>query len=295
MILANLSTSSRLLCERRGSEMLFPRKYQRIIIACILLVISLIILSYGVKQPEEPGVPRRLILETAAPLINVLNSSFRTVSEVWKRYLFLVGLEEENRRLKKENARLVSEVIKYREGYLESSRLQKLLELSENIEYSSIAARVIAKDQASINKTILIDRGTAHGIRVGLPVVADQGVVGRTIETTWHASRVLLLIDENSNIDALIQGSRVQGILQGSSPGGCSLKYVPKTETINAGDVVLTSGLAGMFPKGLLLGVVQRADKTDSGLFQKIVVTPSVDLSRLEEVVILLIHKDNPK
>lgn len=275
--------------------MLFPKKFQRVIIASLLLIISLIILSYGVKHPSETGLPRRVILEMAAPFIRVIDATFRTVSEVWTRYLFLIDLEEENRRLRKENALLVSEIIRYREGYLEAARLQKILELDENIEYPWTAARVIAKVQASIYKTILIDRGTAHGVRPGLPVVTHSGVVGRTIETTWHASRVLLLTDENSNIDALIQRTRIQGILQGSSSGGCLLKYIPKTETINAGDMVLTSGLAGMFPKGLLLGVVKSADKTDSGLFQKIAVVPSVDVSKLEEVVVLLLPEDKVK
>jgi rod shape-determining protein MreC len=104
-------------------------------------------------------------------------------------------------------------------------------------------------------------------------------------------SRVLLLIDENSNIDALIQENRIQGILQGAASLGCSLKYVPKTETVNVGNIVVSSGLSGLFPKGLLLGVVKNVEKTDSGLFQKIDIAPYVDFSRLEEVMVIVLDK----
>jgi rod shape-determining protein MreC len=126
-----------------------------------------------------------------------------------------------------------------------------------------------------------------------LPVMADQGVVGRVIETSWHTARVLLLIDEKSNIDAAVQASRAQGILQGSSVSGCHLKYVTNLEDIKPGDVVISSGIAGVFPKGLLLGTVKSVDKKEGGLFQKIIVTPAVDFSTLEEVLVLEKSKPN--
>ena len=275
--------------------MFFHKKYQTIIIACILLIISLIVLSYSVKQPSEAGFFRKLVLEAATPLINIINYSVKEISGVWERYLFLFGLEEENRRLKKETALLTNELLQYREGYLEGKRLQKLLKLKEGINYPTIAARVIAKDQTTLIKTILIDKGTAHGLRVGLPVVDDRGVVGRIIESSWHVSRILLLIDENSNIDAMLQENRIQGILQGSGSGVCSLKYIPKTETLKVGDVVMSSGLSGVIPKGLLLGVVTGADKNDPSMFQKVQVAPFVDFSKLEEVLVLSMDRDKRK
>jgi len=278
-----------------GRKMFFHKKYQTIIIACILLIISLIVLSYSVKQPSEAGFFRKLVLEAATPLINIINYSVKEISGVWERYLFLFGLEEENRRLKKETALLTNELLQYREGYLEGKRLQKLLKLKEGINYPTIAARVIAKDQTTLIKTILIDKGTAHGLRVVLPVVDDRGVVGRIIESSWHVSRILLLIDENSNIDAMLQENRIQGILQGSGSGVCSLKYIPKTETLKVGDVVMSSGLSGVIPKGLLLGVVTGADKNDPSMFQKVQVAPFVDFSKLEEVLVLSMDRDKRK
>jgi rod shape-determining protein MreC len=271
--------------------MLLPKKYQPIIIACLLVIISLIILSYSVKQPTRIGFFRGLILETAAPLASMITVSFRDLAGVWKRYIFLVGLEDENGRLKRDNALLKEEINRYREGYLEGIRLQKLLTLKERSNHHTIAAMVIGRDQTSIMKTILINKGSSHGLRLDLPVIADQGVVGRIVETSAHVSRVLLLVDENSNTDALIQENRIQGILQGAASFGCSLKYVPKTETVGVGNTVVTSGLSGLYPKGLLIGVVQNVEKTDSGLFQKIDVAPFVDFSKLEEVIIILLDK----
>ncbi len=147
----------------------------------------------------------------------MITASFKDVAGVWKRYIFLVGLEDENGRLKRDNALLLQEINRYREGYLEGIRLQKLLALKESSNHHTTAAMVIGRDQTSIMKTILINKGTSHGLRLDLPVIADQGVVGRIVETSAHVSRVLLLIDENSNTDALIQENRIQGILQGCS------------------------------------------------------------------------------
>jgi rod shape-determining protein MreC len=275
--------------------MLFPKKHQPIIIACLLVIISLVILSYSVKQPAKGGFFRRVVLETTAPLVNMITVSFSRINEAWKRYIFLIGLEEENRLLKKENASLTQELNQYREGYLEGTRLQKLFALQERVNYPTVTARVVGRDRSSIIKTILINKGTSHGLKVDLPVVADQGVVGRIVETSAHVSKILLLIDENSNIDALVQENRIQGILQGAGSLGYSLKYVPKTETVNSGNVVITSGLSGLFPKGLLIGTVNNVDKTDSGLFQKIDIAPFVDFARIEEVMVIILDKDDNK
>ena len=271
--------------------MLFSRKNRPVIILSLVALLTVALLMYGVRHPYENGLLRKLVIETSAPLDLFFRTPINAAQQAWQRYLFLVGVGEENRRLKKEHDRLTGQVVQYREAYYESLRLQRLLRLQGELGYATVPARVIGTDQKSVLKTILINRGTTHGLRKDLPVVTDQGVVGRIIETSWHVSRVLLLTDANSNIDALIQSNRVQGILQGAGAVGCTLKYVAKTEDVKTGDTVLSSGLAITFPKGLLLGFVHRADKKDSGLFQKIEVIPAVDFSRIEEVVVLLLKQ----
>ncbi len=269
--------------------MLIPRKFQSIALAAVLLIVSLVILSYSAVRLSETGLLRKIVLETAAPIEDAINISLKSLHDVWKRYLFLVGLEDENRRLRHESAVLSDQLNLYREGYLEGIRLRKLLSIKDDIKHRTVVARVIDNDRTTLFKTLLINKGTADGLRVGLPVLADRGVVGRIIESSWHASRVLLMIDDNSNIDALIQRSRAQGILQGAGSAGCTLKYISRVEDVQTGDVVLSSGLAGVFPKGLLLGVVTGASRREGGLFQKIDVSPAVDFSKLEEVLALVV------
>ena len=268
--------------------MFIPRKYQSIVWVAALLIFSLIVLSYSAARLSETGFLRKMILEVAAPFEDAINISLKSLLDAWKRYLFLVGLEEENRQLRREKALLSEQLNRYREGYLEAIRLQKLLALKSGFPYRTVAARVIDSNRTSLFKTLLINKGTADGLRVGLAVLSDQGAVGRIIETSWHASRVLLMIDENSNIDALIQRSRAQGILQGAGAAGGNLKYISRTEEVLPGDVVLSSGLAGVFPKGMLLGVVTGVSRKEGGLFQKIDVAPAVDFGKLEEVMAVI-------
>ncbi|MFA6411962.1 MAG: rod shape-determining protein MreC [Syntrophales bacterium] len=275
--------------------MSIPKKYRPIAIIVLFIVFSIILLFLSTKMPSDTGYPRRFILDVVAPIERLIRIPLDETITVWNRYLFLVGLGEENRRLKRENDQLKNQLLLHQEGYLEGLRLQKLLTMKGQSDYASMTARVIGMDQKSLIKTILINKGTSHGIRNGLPVINEQGVLGRIIETSWHVSRVLLISDGNSNIDALVQGTRVQGMLQGSGAMRCMLKYIAKTEEVKTGDLVVSSGMTEIFPKGLLLGTVIRADKKDSGLFQRIEVVPAVDFTRLEEVLVLMVTEKKKK
>jgi rod shape-determining protein MreC len=271
---------------------MFPKKYGAIAVAALLILTSLIILSYSAKQTSDTGFLRRLVLEASRPVKILTQGMFRALNENWERYLFLVGLEEENRRLLEEKHRLENELVRYREGYLESLRLQKILKIRENPDTLPVVADVIDREQSPVFRSILINKGTAHGLKVGLPVLSDQGIAGRITECSWHVSRVMLVVDENSKIPALLQQGRTQGILQGAGATGCRLKYIPKKEEVAAGDMVISSGLGGIFPKGIILGVVTAADKREGGLFQSILVQPSVDFSKLEQAVVLIERRD---
>jgi rod shape-determining protein MreC len=267
--------------------MLIPRKYQTIAIASILVIASLVILSVSLHRPGETDIFKRLVLETSSPLIRMMNGTVETVADVWRRYIFLIGLEKENQTLKRQVAELTRELNDYREVSFEAQRLKDLMALREGLSREAVAARVIGRETTTVFKTILINRGTSHGLRVGLPVVSVQGVVGKIVEASWNVSRVLLVNDYNSNVDAILQGSRAQGILQGGNDNLCSLKYVERSEDVRIGETLMTSGLGGIFPKGLILGTVLAVDKKGSGLFQKIDVIPAVPFTRLEEVVVL--------
>lgn len=267
--------------------MLFSKKVRIVIVISLLILSVLSVLLYNLRYPA-PGFLRKLSLEMMFPLEKVINLPLKGLGDIWDRYIFLVGLEENNKRLKEQNARLMEELIKYREGYREGMRLRQILKLRDSFPYATLPARVVGRNPSSIFKMILIDRGESDGLHAGMPVMAVPGLVGRILETSWNVSRVLLVIDENSNIDALLQDSRGQGMLQGAAAAGCNLKYVAKTLEVKVGDVVVSSGLEGIFPKGLPLGVVRAVDKKDADLFQKISVSPLVNPAGLEEVLVIM-------
>lgn len=264
-----------------------PRRFKLILTAVAFLMIALYVFSIGTGPDREPGPCKKAVLEAVAPLEGAINGVFDTVMEAWRRYVFLVGLEVENRRLRGQVSSLSRELNDYREMGFECLRLRSILDLKRNFSTSTVVARVVGEVRPSVFKIVLIDKGAADGIGAGDPVIAVEGVVGRVIESSWHVSKVLLLIDYNSNIDALIQRNRVQGIVQGLGQFGCNLKYVQRSEDVFEGDAVVTSGLAGVFPKGLYIGSVTIVEKEEAGLFQKIRVTPAIDVSRLEEVLVI--------
>ncbi len=272
--------------------MFFFKNYKTIIIVALIVLVALLTLSYNAKQERGAGFLRKTILEAAAPVQGALNSAVKSVSNAWQRYIRLVGLEKENRILQSRVNELQAELILYQESFLEAERLKNLLSLQKELNYTFVAARVIGREQAGLAKTILINKGSAHGLREGMPVIAHPGVVGRLIQVTWHASKVMLLIDESSNVDAIVQRTRTQGIIRGAGSGGCVLKYISKMHDVKNGDAIVTSGIGGIFPKGLLIGVVSNVARQEAGLFLKINIAPAIDFSRLEEVSVIVAAGD---
>jgi len=267
--------------------MQFFKNYKSIIFVVVLLAFSLAILSFHLRTESQTILIRKLVLELSAPLQNALRFCSKSIGDAWFRYVALVGLEQENKKLNKKINDLTAQLVLYQEGYLEAQRLRNLLALKENHDFNFVAARIIGRGQVAFSRTVIINKGTTHGLKVGMPVMACPGLVGRITAVSWRASKVLLLIDESSNIDAIVQRNRTQGIIRGAGAHGYSLKYVSKTQDVIKGDIIVSSGIGGLFPKGLMIGQVSHVDKQDAGLFYKIQVLPFVDFSKLEEVMVL--------
>ncbi|MDD4355795.1 MAG: rod shape-determining protein MreC [Smithellaceae bacterium] len=266
---------------------MFLKNYRTVILVGAVVAVALILLSYNLRYDTGTSVLKNTVMEAAAPVQKMLNTSVSGVENAWRRYIHLVGLEEDNRKLKRKIAALQEELILYKEGNLEAQRLKKLLSLQDTYPHRFIAARVIGRELSIISKTFWIDKGKTHGLKPGMPVLVSPSLIGRLTDVSWHSSKVLLLIDENSNVDVLIQRTRVQGIARGAGSRGCVVRYVSKTQDVREGDVVVTSGLSNIFPKGLLVGKVSYVNPTDAGLFSKIHVAPFADLASIEEVMVL--------
>ena len=212
--------------------------------------------------------------------------------KLWQSYLALQDVELENKVLRQEVVQLQKEIGRYREALIANARFKRLLEIKEEVGATVITANVVGVDLAPWLATITVDQGRKDGIKPGMVVMSGAGVVGQTMETSLHFSKVLLLSDYNSAVAALIQRNRARGIITGGGEGRCYLAYVEKVVDVEVGDRIITSGTDRIFPKGLLIGKVSSVTEGSiSDLFQEITVTPAVDLKRVEEVVVLVTNQ----
>lgn len=270
------------------------KNYRAVIFVGAVILAAVFLFSYGLKYDTGQSLLQKLALGAAAPVQKLFTLCVESVDNAWMRYIRLVGLEEENRKLKGTIGELQAQLTLYRQGYLEARRLQTLLSLEEREPYRFIPARIIGKEQGALAKTLWIDKGQAHGLKPGMPVMALPGLIGRLTNVSRHSAKVQLLIDEGSNVDVLVERTRQQGMLRGAGFRGCVVRYISKIQDVREGDVILTSGLSNIFPKGLLVGKVVHTDRSDAGMFLNIRVSPFADFTALEEVLVLAGERKEP-
>lgn len=189
--------------------------------------------------------------------------------------------------LKAENEQLRSRNAELEETNQSTQRLQGLLDLKNTYNLQSTGARVISGSTDSFNNTIVIDKGTSSGLAVGMPVVDSGGVIGQIIECSPTTSTVRLITDEKSGVAAMVQSSRAQGMLMGSASRQMTLNLINTNQKVAVGDTVVTSGLGGVFPKGLPLGKVTSVEAAPGSLYYTIVVEPYGNVSTNEEVMVI--------
>jgi rod shape-determining protein MreC len=253
----------------------------------LFLGIFLYILSLNFQPPDRMDFLQRVIVESISPIVDSLRNITTSVDGVFARYVWLVKVHEENEILTAKVAKLEQEVTNYREAYMENLRLRRFLDFQNSIQTETFAAQVVLHDLTGWFQTLIIDKGFNDGIAPDMAVVNDEGVVGRIMDVSDRYSRILLITDPESSVDAVIQRNRVRGILSGKDASNCILKYVRGNLDVQTGDLVITSGKDGIFPKGLRLGTVQGIFKDPVDLFQRVEIKPLVHLNALEEVLIL--------
>jgi rod shape-determining protein MreC len=251
------------------------------------VVINIILLFISARYVGSSSASRHLGMGIVLPLQKAVTVSIRSIRSMWSHYFFLIATEKENDMLKKMLAKTIYDVNLCKETELSNERFRKLLDFKNASGLKSIPAEVIGKDPSQWYKMLVIDKGTSEGVIKGLPVVVPEGIVGQVIDASDHHAKVLLIIDSNSAVDALVQQTRAIGIVKGDSENRCLLNYVSRKETVNIGDSVVTSGLDGVFTKGFLIGKVTDIILNKSGIFQEIEVSPFVDFDKIEEVLIV--------
>ncbi len=210
------------------------------------------------------------------------------VRSLFENYVNLVHAKKNNEELQKEVDSLKSNLTHYTEMEIENKRLRESLDLKSRVTHKLLSAQVVAHDVSSDYYSLRIDRGIKDGVKEGMGVVSPRGVVGRIFKTTDHYSDVLTLIDPTSNLDVVIQRSRVRGILSGQNKQLlCRLKYIDRLEDVLVNDIIVSTDFGTYFPKGLLVGYVTQANYNANGIQQTVVVKPAVDIYRLEEVFVV--------
>jgi rod shape-determining protein MreC len=230
---------------------------------------------------------QKLVIETIGPVAKVLSGVSTLFEDAVKEYVWLRRARQENEEYRGRIAELEQKLTDYQEAYVENLRLRRLVDFKNTIQAETIAAQVVLYDLTGWFQTLVVDKGVSDKVSPDLPVVNDEGVVGRILDVSDHYSRVLLITDPGSSVDAVVQRNRVRGILSGKDANGCVLRYVRGNLDVQVGDLIITSGKDGVYPKGLRLGVVQGIFKDPVDLFQRIEVRPVVRLSILEEVLVL--------
>jgi len=271
----------------------FLLKNKKVIFLLGLFIVSLTLFATDVERRKPYTLIDKIILAVFVPPLKATTSLVNSATAVWEEYFYLVNLRKENTALKASLEKLYLEHQMLKEQAIENSRLRELLSFKKKLSYTFIPAETIGRDPSSWFKSMLINKGAGDGIVRGSGVITPLGIVGKIIQVSHNASKILLIIDVNSSVDAIVERTRARGIVEGvgSDKNLCKLSYVLKSEDIVAGDVILCSGTHGINPKGIIIGTVSRVEKDLKGFFQLVEVRPSVDFSQLNEVLVVLKKK----
>ncbi len=264
-----------------------PGRYRTPLLLILTLLLVFSVLSLSLKRSPALRKVQEMIVSMTAPGLAGLEYVGRSAKQLWQGYFYLVGVRRENAVLQQQLEEYKQREVHFQEAQQALTRLEVLLDLKRQVALPVIGARVIAYDPTLWSRSAIINQGKAQGVKEGLPVLAPQGIVGRIVAVYPEYSKVMLIVDRKSGADAMVQRTRIRGILKGKGGNRCSLEFVPKSADVKVGDLVLASGLVGLYPKGLVFGTVTEANKKNPGVFQEIEVTPNVDLSTLEEVLVV--------
>lgn len=269
------------------------RKYKVYIIIGVSVLAAFTFYSLNLRDKEHANGFERLVMNLFSPVDNVGSGVNNFFADLWSDYIDLVDVRRENKQLRETVKIMNSRLVADREAIHENDRLKQLLELKSSIKAPSVAALVIGEDSSPWFKTLVINRGSVDGLAEGMPVVAANGVVGQVVKVAAGSARVLLLTDHASGIAALVQRSRARGVVKGKGSSFCSLEFSLRDEDVKVGDMIVTSGIGGIFPKGLVIGEVTMVKKGEYGIFQTIDLRPAVNMAKLEEVLVLLQKSDD--
>lgn len=228
------------------------------------------------------------ILDIAVPIQKAIAMPADFARDAWIRYVALMGVHEENERLRERVARLAEDNLQLREALVASGRLRRIAEMRDDFEIPMLPSELVGGDVSPWFRSVMFDRGRSDGVRPGMPVISEDGLVGLVTSASRRASRTMLLLDRQSAVDGTVQRSRARGIVRGRGSDDLEFEFVVRVGDVRVGDVVMTSGLGGVYPKGLRIGRVTAVSDPGARLLQTATIAPAVDFGRLEQVFVML-------
>jgi rod shape-determining protein MreC len=257
--------------------------------ALALILVLLLILSWQVLDQTGQNPLRDAFSRVLSPVQFAVQQVMRPFLGIIDNITRMAHMVDENRMLRQENQALRHQIILLEEARIENETLRRQLDFKSTVpNFQLLVAEVIGHDPSNMVQYIIIDRGSSDGVRRGMPVLAGQTLVGRIVEVSVNSSKVMLITDSSSSVGAMLQQTRTTGMVQGYPGGGLVMRYISPDDEIELGDVVLTSGLGGNFPKRLVIGQVAAVRHTDVEMFQEADIVPAVNLRDLEMVMVLL-------
>ncbi len=271
--------------------MFFPMDFKRIFL--ILFILILPILSISIQQKTAPWY-----FSPIRSITSYIQSGYSffsiNVKETIGLYLNLIDIKKDNRQLKLELDELKTQLLIQKEIEIENERLKTLLDFQQKNHMNLLPARVIGYDLSGQHSTIRINKGEQHRVKKGQAIISPEGVVGTIFSVQSHTSQILMVTDHYSVIDAIIQNSRARGVVEGRAGTHAHIKYLQRTDEVHVGDLVVTSGLDNIFPKGYPIGVISKVEKKTYGISQYVEVQSYVKPHQIEDVFIVL-NPNNPK
>src|SRR5262245_5048 len=264
----------------------FLQQKKATLVLVALVSLMLVLMSHDVGGRGGTDMAGEILFKAGAPAVRAGSSVTGAIGDVFRNYADLRGVRADNQRLKDALLRTERERDDLRDQASAGERLQALLEMRKSLPSPGVAAYVVASGLPSGDATLLIDRGTADGVFPGMPVIGLGGVVGRILLSGPTLSKVICLTDPRSGVGVTMQESGFHAVLEGATAGSCAINYLPPYAEVAPGDLVVTSGLDRIYPKGISVGrIVGRPE--GQGLQRRFEVRPTVDLTRLSEVLVL--------
>ncbi len=268
---------------------MFSKKTMVIAGTMVLIALNIVVFSFHlILKSSLGGAAARAAFFFIAPVQQIMHDILCFSDGIWRHYFHLVSVSFENDQLKRNLSELNQKNQACAEMEIANARLRQYVELKDRTPLKLIAAEVIAKDPSPWYQTMIINKGQSNGVAVNCPVILSAGVVGNVVAVSSQYAKVLLIIDRNAALDALIQRTRDRCIVEGTNQNTLKLNYVLRQTDVVVGDTVISSGFDGIYPKGIPIGRVSKIIPETSGLFKEIEMEPFVDFSKIEEVMVIL-------